>query len=185
VNKTLLNKKFNTNNYDPGGSLLKQVLWYFMSTLFFRSGLIPLSSMLVFILRSFGAKIGNDVRLKPYINIKYPWKLIIGDHTWIGEHCAIENLAMVNIGKNVCLSQYSMLLTGNHNYKKTTFDLITSPIVIEDGVWIGAKAVVCPGVNAFSHSILTVGSVITKNMEPYSIYAGNPAIKIRDREISS
>ncbi|MDB5013236.1 MAG: putative colanic acid biosynthesis acetyltransferase WcaF [Daejeonella sp.] len=76
-----------------------------------------------------------------------------------------------------------MLLTGNHNYKKTTFDLITSPIIVEDGVWIGAKAVVCPGVTAFSHAVLTVGSIATKNMACYSIYSGNPAAKIKDRVI--
>ncbi|MDB5120224.1 MAG: putative colanic acid biosynthesis acetyltransferase WcaF [Sphingobacteriales bacterium] len=184
MNKIQLNKKFNTNHYNPEGSLLKQLLWYFISAFLFRSGIIPFSSVLVFILRTFGAKIGKDVRIKPYINVKYPWKLIVGDHTWIGEHCAIENLALVSLGKNVCLSQYSMLLTGNHNYKKTTFDLIISPIIIEEGVWIGAKAVVCPGVRACSHAMLTVGSIITNNMEPYSIYSGNPAIKIRNREVA-
>jgi putative colanic acid biosynthesis acetyltransferase WcaF len=135
------------------------------------------------ILRLFGAKIGIDVRIKPFINIKYPWKLVVGDHTWIGEHCIIDNLDDIKLGDNVCLSQYSMLLTGNHNYKKASFDLITSPIIIEDGVWIGAKTVVCPGVTAFSHSVLTVGSIVSKNMETYSIYTGNPAIKVRDRNI--
>lgn len=183
MNKTNLKKKFDTNNYHSQGSWLKRHVWYFISTFFFRSGFIPYSAVLVFLLRSFGAKIGKDVRIKPYVNVKYPWKLIVGDHTWIGEHCAIENLVLVTLGKNVCLSQYSMLLTGNHNYKRTSFDLITAPIVIEEGVWISAKAVVCPGVRACSHSILTVGSIATKNMDPYSIYSGNPAIKKRMREI--
>ena len=182
--KTQLTKNFDRNNFDTGGSWFKRVVWYSTSTLFFRSGLIPFSSILVLFLRAFGAKIGTDVRIKPYVNVKYPWKLIVGDHTWIGEHCAIENLALITLGKHVCLSQYSMLLTGNHNYKKTTFDLITSPIQLEDGVWIGAKAVVCPGVKAYSHSILTVGSIIKKDMEPYSIYSGNPAMKIRTRVIA-
>ncbi len=88
---------------------------------------------------------------------------------------------MVVIGKHVCISQEAMLLTGNHNYKKPTFDLITRPIVLEDGSWIGAKAIVCPGVTVASHAILSVGSVATKDMETYMIYQGNPAISVRKR----
>ena len=151
--------------------------------LFFRSGLMPVSAVLVFILKLFGAKIGKEVRIKPYIYIHYPWKLTIGDYSWLAE-CRIENLAQVTIGKNVCISQKAMLLTGNHNYKKVGFDLITKPIVLEDGVWIGAKAIVCPGILAATHAVLTVGSIATKNLESYSIYQGNPAIKMKDRIIS-
>ena len=149
---------------------------------FFRSGLVPVSTILVFILRLFGAKIGKEVRIKPYIYIHYPWKLTIGDYSWLAE-CRIENLADVSIGKNVCVSQNAMLLTGNHNYKKVDFDLITKPIILEDGVWIGANATVCPGVIAASHSVLTVGAVATKNLDAYAIYQGNPAVKIKDRVI--
>ena len=150
--------------------------------LFFRSGLIPVSSVLVFILRLFGAKIGKEVRIKPYIYIHYPWRLTVGDYSWLAE-CRIENLASITIGNNVCISQNAMLLTGNHDYKTINFDLITKPIVLDDGVWIGARAVVCPGITAKSHAILTVGSVATKDLESYSIYQGNPAVKVKDRVI--
>lgn len=138
---------------------------------------MPFSAVLVVILRLFGARIGKDVRIKPYCNIKYPWKLRVGDHTWIGEHCWIENLATVRIGKNVCLSQGSMLLTGNHNYKKPGFDLITVPITLEDGVWIGAKAIVCPGVQVASHAVLSVGSTATKNLKAYCVYQETRQLK--------
>lgn len=177
-----LHKRFDTKGYETGASRLKLLLWYFTSCLLFRSGIIPFSVVLVAILRAFGAKIGRDVRIKPYVYIKFPWKLEMGDHSWLAE-CYIENLAPVKIGKNVCVSQGAMLLTGNHNYKRSGFDLVTAPVILEDGVWIGAKATVCPGVTCGSHSILTVGSVATKNMEEYSIYQGNPAVKIRERVI--
>ncbi|MBB2144083.1 colanic acid biosynthesis acetyltransferase WcaF [Pedobacter sp. LMG 31464] len=180
--ETQLKKDFDKKDFNPGASSLKIVCWYFTSMFFFRSGLIPFSSVLVFILRIFGAKIGKDVRIKPFIYIHYPWKLTIGDYSWLAE-CRIENLAEVNIGKNACVSQQAMLLTGNHNYKTTGFDLITKPIVLEDGVWIGAKATVCPGVIAKSHAVLAVGSVATTNLEAYSIYQGNPASKVKDRVI--
>lgn len=150
--------------------------------LFFRSGLMPASSVLVCILRLFGAQIGKEVRIKPYIYIHYPWKLKIGDYSWLAE-CRIENLAAISIGNNVCISQKAMLLTGNHDYKKADFDLITKPIVLEDGVWIGANAVVCPGVTAASHAVLIVGGVATKDLEAYTIYQGNPAVKVKDRVI--
>jgi putative colanic acid biosynthesis acetyltransferase WcaF len=91
----------------------------------------------------------------------------------------------VNLGNNVCLSQGSMLLTGNHDFRKKTFDLIIKPITLEDGVWIGAKSVVCPGVYAESHSILTVQSVVTSRMEAYTIYQGNPAKPVKIREIKN
>lgn len=181
-NQTRLKKEFDKKDFNAEASKIKIFCWYFTSMLFFRSGLIPVSVVLVFILRLFGAKIGKDVRIKPYIYINYPWKLTIGDHSWLAE-CRIENLAQVTIGENVCISQKAMLLTGNHNYKKIGFDLITKPIILEDGVWIGANATVCPGIIAASHAVLTVNSVATTNLDAYSIYQGNPAVKVKERVI--
>jgi putative colanic acid biosynthesis acetyltransferase WcaF len=121
------------------------------------------------------------VVIKPRVTIKYPWFLTTGDHSWIGENVWIDNLAEVSMGNNVCLSQGSMLLTGNHDYSKSNFDLIVKEITLEDGVWIGAKSIVAGGVICHDHSVLTAGSVATKEMEAYSIYQGNPAGKVRER----
>jgi putative colanic acid biosynthesis acetyltransferase WcaF len=134
-----------------------------------------------FVLRIFGAKIGNGIMIKPKVNIKYPWFLEIGDYAWIGENVWIDNLGKVFIGANACISQGVLLLTGNHDYKKETFDLILKDIVIKEGVWIGAKSVVCQGVICQSHSVLGVNSVATKNLEPFSVYQGNPAQFVRIR----
>jgi putative colanic acid biosynthesis acetyltransferase WcaF len=183
MKKTQLKKAFNKSGYQVGASQLKIILWYLTNIFFIKSGIIPCSAILVQILRLFGAQIGKDVRIKPCISIKYPWKLKLGDHSWLGD-CYIENLEEVIIGKNVCVSQYALLLTGNHNYSLTTFDLITKPIILEDGVWIAAKATVCPGVTVKSHAVLTASSVATKDMDSYYIYQGNPAIKIKQRVIA-
>jgi putative colanic acid biosynthesis acetyltransferase WcaF len=180
---TSLKKDFDKGKFQVGASLLKVYCWYAVSTLLFKSGILPFSSIMVSILRAFGASIGKDVRIKPGIHIRYPWKLILGDHSWLAD-CYIDNLDFVTIGKNACISQQAMLMTGNHDYKSATFDLITTPIIIEDGVWLGAKSLVSPGVRAGSHSVLTAGSTAVRNLEPFVIYQGNPAIKIRARKIS-
>lgn len=174
---------FQNPDFDRGAPRWKEILWLFINALFFINPLSVVSRVKVFWLLAFGAQVGRGVLIKPGVNIKFPWKLKIGDHCWIGENVWIDNLAEVNIGNNVCISQGAMLLCGNHDYKKTTFDLITQPIILEEGVWIGAKAVVCPGVIGHSHAVLAVGSVATQNLEAYSIYQGNPAVKVRERGV--
>lgn len=175
--------RYDNSWYSPGASSLKRLLWYFINAIFFQTPFNPTSSVKVFFLRLFGAKLGKGINIKPRVNIKYPWFLEVDDDTWIGEEVWIDNLTTVKIGKNVCLSQGAMLLTGNHNYRKSTFDLITGPILLEEGVWIGAKAIVCPGVICRSHAVLTVNSVATNDLEAYQIYQGNPAVKIKNRII--
>jgi len=172
--------KYDNSDYDPGAGKLKRALWYLVNTCFFIS-YNPFNGLKLFLLRLFGAEAGRGVVVKPGVNIKYPWKLRLGTNVWIGEKVWIDNLAQVEIGNNVCISQGALLLCGNHDYKKTTFDLITGAITLEDGVWIGARAVVCPGVTCYSHAVLTVNSVATKNLEKDTIYSGNPAIAIRNR----
>ncbi len=143
---------------------------------------MPVSSVLVALLRLFGAKIGKDVRIKPGIHIKYPWKIEIGDYSWLAD-CYIENLDQVIIGQNCCISQRAILITGNHNYSSTSFDLMVAPIVLEEGTWVGAAAKVCPGVTLRSHAVLTMGSVATKDLSAYAIYQGNPAVQLKERNI--
>lgn len=172
--------KFNNDWYRPA-SKIKILMWFIINNLTLNSYLPIPVSIKILILKLFGAKIAKGVVIKPKVNIKYPWLLEIDENAWIGEEVWIDNLAEVKIGKNACISQGAMLLTGNHDYKKVTFDLIVGQITLEDGVWIGAKAVVCPNVICKSHSILSVGSVATKNLEEYTIYQGNPAVAIRER----
>lgn len=174
---------YNNVWYHPGGNALKRFAWYFTNVLLFINPLNPLSGLKVRVLRLFGARIGKGVVVKPGVNIKYPWRLEIGDYSWIGENVWIDNLAEVKIGSNVCVSQGAMLLCGNHNYKKVTFDLMIGGITLEDGSWVGAQAVVCPGVTVHSHAVLGVNSIAHRDLEAYGIYQGNPARKVRERKI--
>lgn len=172
---------FDSSTFDKGAGYLKQTLWYFINALLVRASWNPFMGIKIALLKAFGAKIGNGLVIKNNVTVKFPWKLVVGDYVWLGENAWIDNLDGVTIGNNVCISQGALLLTGNHDYTKPGFDYRNAPIVLEDGVWIGAKSVVCPGVTAHSHSILTVGSVVSKEMEAFGIYQGNPATKIRER----
>lgn len=175
--------KFNNSSYYPGNPV-KRAIWYLTNICFFLCPFFPFPSAKTRILRLFGAKVGRGVNIKPSVNIKYPWNLEIGDYVWIGENVWIDSLGEVFIGDNACISQGALILSGNHNYKSSAFDLIVEKIIIEEGAWIGAKSVVTQGVTCGSHSILSVGSVASGNLEPYSIYRGNPAVKIKERVIS-
>jgi putative colanic acid biosynthesis acetyltransferase WcaF len=166
-----------------GASRIKQLVWYGVNIIFFKNPFNVLSSLKVTLLRWFGARIAQGVVVKPAVNIKFPWKLTVGEHSWIGEEVWIDNLSEVIIGSHVTLSQGSLLLTGSHDHSKTSFDFLSSPIVLEDGVWVGARAVVAGGVTCRSHSILGVGSVAEKELEAYTIYKGNPAVPVLKRII--
>lgn len=175
--------KYNNDWYKPG-SAIKRIVWFVSNALFIKNSFIPIYGFKRILLRSFGASIGKGVVIKNGVNIKYPWFLEVGDFSWIGENVWIDNLGKVQIGAHVCISQGAFLLCGNHRFDRFTFDLEVRPIVLEDGVWIGAKAVVCPGVICGSHSVLVVGSVATKSLDSYGIYQGNPSVKIKLRTIN-
>lgn len=180
--------KVNNSLYDNsvhiiGRTKLTYILWYIVHALFFVNPLNPISRVKIFWLRIFGAQIGNGVNIKPGVTVKYPWKLTIGDCSWVGENVWIDNVDMVIIGSNVCLSQGALLLTGSHDHTSESFDYLCGKIIIENGVWIGAKSVVGKNVTCRSHSILGINSVAEKSLESYVIYKGNPAIAVVKRQI--
>lgn len=176
---------FDNSWYDPEGGALKRMLWYFVNTLFFLNPLIPFYGIKIRLLKAFGAQIGYRCVIKPGVNIKYPWRLEVGDYVSIGENVWIDNLGKVTLADHTTISQGALLLTGNHNYKSTSFDLMVGTIDLEEGVWIGAKSVVCPNVVCKSHSVLTVGSVATADLKAYTIYAGNPAKAVKERQLTN
>jgi putative colanic acid biosynthesis acetyltransferase WcaF len=171
----------NPPDLDKGAGFLKRILWHFVNAIFLQNPLNPSSGLKIALLRVFGAKIGKGCVLKPSINVKSPWFLEIGDHCWIGERAWLDTLFPIKIGSHVCVSQDVYLCTGNHDWTDSSFGLIQGSICIEDGAWIGARATVLPGACIASHAVIAGGSVLSKGTEPYTIYAGNPAVPIRKR----
>ena len=175
--------KFNNDWYYPGNKF-KVLAWFLANCLIINNYLPIPMALKILVLKLFGAKIGKNLIIKPKVNIKYPWFLEIGNNVWIGETVWIDNFVSVVIEDNSCISQGATLLTGNHDYKKSSFNLIAGEIYLEKGVWIGAKSVVCGGVRCMNHSVLAVNSVATKDLKAYTIYQGNPASAVRARIIN-
>jgi putative colanic acid biosynthesis acetyltransferase WcaF len=174
--------KFDKGEY-KAGPILKVAIWYLVNYYIFDTAFPWPYKVKQVLLKMFGTQLGKGVVIKPNVRIKNPWRLKIGDNCWIGESAWIDNLEDIEIGANVSISQGAMLLTGNHDYTISSFPYRLGKIVLEDGVWIGAQSVVCPGVVCKSHSILTVKSVATKALDAYGIYSGNPATLVRTRNM--
>ncbi len=173
---------YTPGDYRPGRGKLVQVVWYFVSVALFESGWFPLGGVKRAILRAFGARIGQNVTIKPNLRIKYPWRLVVGDHVWIGQECWIDNLVEVRIGSHVCVSQRVYLCTGGHDHRRRGFDLKCGEIVIEDGAWVAASAVVLGGVTVGANALVAAGSAVTRDVPAAKIVGGCPAKVIADRE---
>lgn len=166
--------------YKPG-PMWKRTLWFFVGQPLLHASWFPSSGFRVLLLRSFGARIGRGVVIKPQVEVKYPWFLTVGNNCWIGEHCWIDNLTAVRLGNNVCLSQGSYLCTGNHNWSDPCFGLMIAPIFCQDGSWAGAKSVLGPGAVLGECAVAAAGAVITGTVPDYEVHAGNPAKFVRSR----
>lgn len=173
-------KDYANPQFSRGRSRLSEAAWIAVQWLFVSSW-VPGSAHRRWLLELFGARIGRGVVIKPRVRVTFPWRLAIGDHSWIGEAVWIDNLAQVTIGPDVCISQSAYLCTGNHDWSRQSFDLIVRPITIEAGAWIAARAVVGPGVTVAEGAVLTLGSVATRHLSPWTIHEGNPAMAVRPR----
>jgi putative colanic acid biosynthesis acetyltransferase WcaF len=172
---------FTVGDYCPGGSGISRVLWHLLGQRILKSQLLVSYRLKTFILRLFGAEVGKGVVIKPGVRVKYPWRLKVGDHVWFGEDAWIDNLENVTISSHVCISQGAYLCTGNHDWRKSSFDYRLGAISIGEGAWVGAKSLVAPGVHIGDSAILTAGSVATRSLAPNGVYTGNPAVYVKDR----
>src|SRR5208282_5928694 len=137
------------------------------------------------VLQLFGARVGRGVVIKPRVNIHLPWKLVVGDFSWIGEEVFILNFEPVTIGAHCCISQRAFLCTGNHDYRQADMPYRNQPIVVEDGAWVGAQTFVAPGVTICTEAVITAGSVVTKSQPPQMVCGGNPCAPIQKRWVDT
>lgn len=173
--------KFNNTAFSRGASVGKELLWRIVQQSVFNIEWVKAYGLKHRVLRCFGATLQAGVVIKPKAKITFPWKLSIGANSWIGEEAWLLNLDRIEIGSNVCVSQRALLCTGSHNWKKDSFDLITDPIIIEDGAWICADVFIGPGVTVGKNAVVTAGSVVTKDLPPDMICSGNPCVAVKKR----
>lgn len=133
------------------------------------------------LLRLFGARVGTGVLIRPSVRITYPWKLTIGDYSWVGDYAELYTLGPINIGRNAVVSQQCYLCTGSHDMSAPAFDIQAHAITVEDEAWIAAGTFVHPGVTISRGSVIAARSVVRHNTEPYGVYAGTPLTWIKSR----
>lgn len=159
---------FDNKSFKRGRGVFTEALWLLAFSPLMTSQL-PGSRWRVSLLRAFGASIGKAVVIKPHVIIKFPWRLTVGDHSWIGEGVWIDNLAPVVIGSHACISQGAYLCTGSHDWRQPTFDLITKPISIGANAWVCAKSMVAPGVTIGEGAVVGLGAVATSDVPEWRI----------------
>ena len=120
----------------------------------------------VAILRAFGATIGEDVLIRHRVRIHWPWKLTVGDATWIGEGAWLLNLEPITIGSNVCISQEAFLCTGSHDRRSPTFEFDNAPIHVDNAAWVAARAIVLRGTHIGAGALVSAGVTVHDHVEP-------------------
>jgi putative colanic acid biosynthesis acetyltransferase WcaF len=169
--------------HDKGRGLAVQILWLIVNALVFLNPLVPVYGLKRSVLRLFGATIGEGVIIKPSVNIKYPWHLTIGEHSWIGERAWLDCTSPLRIGKHAVISQGVYLCCGMHDWRDPGMGSVSTPIVIEDGAWVAAFALVAGNVTIGQEAMVAMGSVVFADCEPRGMYRGNPAQRVGERRI--
>lgn len=163
------------------GTKVRRVLWMFAQTLLFRPSFHNWYGWRRFILRCFGAKIGKGARFRPSVWIEMPWNIEAGELCAVGDYAILYSLGKIRIGKLVVISQYAHLCAGTHDYRHTSFPLITPPIDIGDEAWVAADAFVGPGVTVGARAVVGARSTVVKDVPPNQVVVGNPARVVSSR----
>ena len=165
-----------------GKSGLYVQLWWVVQALLFHPSPQIFYGWRRFLLKCFGAKIGNGVIIRPTALITYPWKLTVGDYAWIGDDVVLYTLGEIHIGAHAVVSQRSYICTGSHDYKKDTFDIFSKPIVIEQECWLATDVFIGPGVTIGKGMVIAARSSVYKDIIAVpGIYKGNPVQRVGDR----
>jgi len=164
-----------------GRSPLIVQLWWLVQAFLFRPSPQIFYGWRRWLMRVFGANVGDGVLLRPTVVITYPWKVTIGRNAWVGDNATLYSLGSIVIGENAVVSQEAYLCTGTHDYKDSAFRIYAEQITIEAEAWIAARAFISPGITVGAGAVVAACSTVTKNVDPMSIVAGTPARKIGER----
>lgn len=167
---------FTGSGYERGRSALWQIAWQLTSGLVLTHWWCP-PRIRARILRGFGAVIGDGVVVRHRVRIHWPWKLTIGDGSWVGEGAWLLNLEPITIGRDVCISQDVLLCTGSHDRRSPTFEYDNAPIVVEDGAWIAARATVLRGCRIGRDSVVGATALVTDDVAADEVVLAPRAVR--------
>jgi putative colanic acid biosynthesis acetyltransferase WcaF len=160
---------------------MSRATWSLVHLVLFRPTPRPFHRWRVFLLRLFGARLGRDCHIYAGASIWAPWNLVCGDGVAIADGAEIYNPALISIGHHAVISQQAFLCGASHDYYSIAFPMISAPINVGAYAWIGARATIQMGVSVGEGAVLALGSIATRGMEPWNVYAGSPARRIKAR----
>ncbi len=167
----------------PLGNRLRRMFWNLVWLLLYRPSPRPLHRWRALLLRLFGAHLGTHCHFYPKSKIWAPWNLICADQITVADEAEIYNPAPLTLGSHAILSQAAYMQRRPPTTTTTpAFPLLAFAMEIGAYAWVCARASIAPGVHLGEGSVLGLGSVATRDLDPWSVYAGTPAIKIRERE---
>ena len=164
-----------------GKSAFMVQLWWFVQAIFFKLSPQFLYGWRRFLLRLFGAKIGKKVIIRPTATITYPWKIKIGDYSWIGDNVVLYSLGEICIGSNTVVSQKSYLCAASHDYTKINFPIYKRKIDIADECWLATDVFIAPGIKIGKGCVIGARSSVYKDIPEGWVCYGNPAVQIKKR----
>ena len=167
-------RKYDQSWYDPGRPKWMILLWWLAQAVVFPLTLHAHHAPRRTLLRLFGAKVGKQVVIRPSARFHYPWKIAIGDYSWIGSGVELYSLDEIHIGEHCVISQNSYLCTGSHNVSDPAFGLLTAPITLENGVWVATDCFVGPGVVIGANSVVGARSSVFSSLPAHHICLGTP-----------
>jgi len=168
------------SNFRGRNAIVVQFWWLVQATIFKMSPQF-MYGWRRFLLKLFGAKIGKKVIIRPTVKITYPWKVVIGDYSWIGDDVVLYSLGEIEIGKNVVVSQKSYICTGSHDYQQIDFPIYAKKISLKDECWIATDVFIAPGITIGKGTVVAARSSVYKDMPEGKICVGNPAKAVRNR----
>lgn len=167
------------------GNRMARAIWGLVWLLLLRPSPRPFHGWRAFWLRLFGARLGRHVHVYPNVKVWAPWQLTIGNRVGVADGVTLYNMAPMHIGDDCVISQGAHLCGGSHDIDSPNFQLIAAPITLASRVWICAEAFVGPGVTIAEGCVLGARAVTMRSIsEPWTVWAGNPAIRIKQRNHS-
>ena len=161
---------------------LRRLVWNICWSVLYRLSPRPFHAWRSMLLRLFGATLGPNCHFYPGSKVWAPWNLICADQVTAGDGAEIYNPAPITLGSHAILSQGAYLCGATHDYDDAAFPLLAYAMEVGAYAWVCARASVAPGVQVGEGAVLGLGSVATRNLDPWTVYAGAPAVKVKERQ---